>query len=153
MTSLIFHTPPDLHAMTLRDEFSGRAILAAIDALAVIGLLMSVFIDVNKYSLHAMYRNRLIRAYLGASRDKGERKPNPFTGFDPKDNVPMSFLWDKKPPNPRKLMPFVNITLNLVAPISNRLAWQQPKAESFTVRPPPPDNYRLPYRNTPTTHV
>src|SRR6185436_5906279 len=54
------------------------------------GLGMSMLINVNKFSLHAMYRNRLIRAYLGASRER--RRPNPFTGFDPGDNVPMHDL-------------------------------------------------------------
>lgn len=34
-----------------------------------------------------MYRNRLIRAYLGASNE--HREPNPFTGFDSEDNIPM----------------------------------------------------------------
>jgi len=57
---------------------------------AAIGLGMSMLINVNKFSLHAMYRNRLIRAYLGASRAR--RRPNPFTGFDPGDNIQMSEL-------------------------------------------------------------
>ena len=53
-------------------------------------LLMSVFININRFSLHAMYRNRLIRAYLGASRVHTERDQtfNPFTGFDNLDNPP-----------------------------------------------------------------
>jgi patatin-like phospholipase len=55
-----------------------------------LGALMSVSININKFSLHSMYRNRLIRAYLGASREK--RKPNPFTGFDPDDNIQMHEL-------------------------------------------------------------
>ena len=59
-------------------------------AVAAIGLGMSMLINVNKFSLHAMYRNRLIRAYLGASRAR--RRPNPFTGFDPGDNIQMSEL-------------------------------------------------------------
>jgi hypothetical protein len=104
----------------------------AIVAAASFGLLTSTFIDPNKYSLHAMYRNRLIRAYLGASRKKGERRPNPFTGFDPKDNLPMADLW---PCGPRKLMPFINMTLNMVEPVSTKLAWQERKGESFTVTP------------------
>ncbi|MBI3629657.1 MAG: patatin-like phospholipase family protein [Candidatus Rokubacteria bacterium] len=58
-----------------------------VGAMLAFGLVMSAFIHVNKFSLHAMYRNRLIRAYLGASR--GSRNPNPFTGFDPADNVKM----------------------------------------------------------------
>lgn len=58
----------------------------------VLGLLMSVFININRFSLHAMYRNRLIRAYLGASRVHTERDQtfNPFTGFDNLDNPAMS---------------------------------------------------------------
>src|ERR1700716_1780652 len=95
-----------------------------------------------------MYRTPLFRPSGGASRAKGERKPNPFTGFDPNDNIPMSFLWSKKPPSPRKLMPFVNITLNLVEPISNRLAWQERKAESFTVTPFHSGSFRLGYRRS-----
>lgn len=46
-------------------------------------------INLNIFSLHAGYRNRLIRAFLGASRPDHQRKPNPFTGFDPADNVSM----------------------------------------------------------------
>ncbi len=58
----------------------------------LLGLVMSVFININRFSLHAMYRNRLIRAYLGASRRKAEREGtfNPFTGFDNLDNPAMS---------------------------------------------------------------
>ena len=46
---------------------------------------VSLFIGVNNFSMHAFYRNRLIRAYLGASRHT--REPNPFTGFDPYDDL------------------------------------------------------------------
>ncbi|MFN7993375.1 MAG: hypothetical protein U0Q18_07225 [Bryobacteraceae bacterium] len=84
-------------------------------------LLLSRIIDANKFSLHAMYRSRLIRTFLGASNVN--RKPNPFTGFDPADNIPMSNL----PPKPLHV---VNATLNLVK--GENLAWQQRKAESFT---------------------
>jgi hypothetical protein len=48
-------------------------------------------IGTNRFSLHAMYRNRLIRAYLGASRVA--RRPNSFTGFDAGDNFPLHWLW------------------------------------------------------------
>ena len=55
-----------------------------------IELFAPLLIDVNKFSMHSMYRNRLIRAYLGASRYS--RSPNPFTGFDPQDNMVMAAL-------------------------------------------------------------
>ena len=56
----------------------------------LLALLVSRCIGVNVFSMHAMYRNRLVRAYLGASRWR--RDPNRFTGFDPRDNLPMHDL-------------------------------------------------------------
>ncbi len=110
-----------------------------------VSFVMGLFVDVNSFSLHGMYRNRLIRAYLGASRGKGERKPNPFTGFDPTDNLAMTELWPKQP---RKLLPVVNISLNLVEPVAEKLAWQERKAESFTVTPLHSGNFRSGYRRS-----
>ena len=94
-------------------------LLAAL--VAIPALVLSRFIDANKFSLHAMYRVRLIRTFLGASNSR--RKPHPFTGFDANDNVRMADL------APRPLH-VVNATLNLVK--GDNLAWQQRKAESFT---------------------
>jgi hypothetical protein len=99
--------------------------------MALFSVLMSFFININKFSLHAMYRNRLIRAYLGASRGE-QRSPNPFTGFDPGDNFPMAELAPQQGPM-QKPMHVVNIALNLVR--GTNLAWQQRKAQSFTVSP------------------
>jgi hypothetical protein len=48
-------------------------------------------VALNKFSLHHMYRERLMRAFLGASRPT--RRPDPFTGFDPDDNLPVGLLW------------------------------------------------------------
>jgi hypothetical protein len=109
----------------------------------VIGLAVTAFVawvawrnvNINRFSLHALYRNRLVRAYLGASRQR--RCPDKFTGFDEEDNVCAYQLW---PPKPRAdgqntfcLFHVVNITLNVVE--GKRLAWQERKAESFTVSP------------------
>ena len=111
------------------------------------------FINVNRFSLHALYRNRLIRAFLGGARDPlpdGEhdpplsgahdphRRPDGFTGFDQYDNLRVSELWpaDRGPDQGQKSWrPFhvINITLNLASP--KRLAWQQRKGISFTVTP------------------
>lgn len=59
---------------------------------AGVGLVLGRFINLNAFSLHASYRNRLIRAFLGATRSEGARNPNPFTGFDPGDNIYMHEL-------------------------------------------------------------
>ncbi len=92
-------------------------------AMLVVGIAMGFFINANKFSLHATYRNRLIRAYLAASRD--QRSPNPFTGFDREDNFPLCELRPEKP------LHIINGALNLVK--GEQLAWQERKAESFTM--------------------
>ena len=92
---------------------------------AVIGAVMGWWININKFSLHAMYRERLIRAYLGASRLEGRfGTANSFTGLDGQDNIQMKDLNKEKP------LHVVNIALNLAN--SNNLRWQNRKAESFT---------------------
>jgi hypothetical protein len=89
----------------------------------VFGIVMGFLINANKFSLHATYRNRLIRAYLAASRVK--RRPNLFTGFDPDDNFELYKLSRDKP------LHVLNGALNLVK--GEQLAWQERKAESFTM--------------------
>lgn len=79
----------DFHMIVVHNTSLRVLVLIAAVFLAI-GLVMSVCININKFSLHSMYRNRLIRAYLGASREK--REPNPFTGFDPDDNLPIHQL-------------------------------------------------------------
>jgi hypothetical protein len=100
-----------------------------------IGTIASKNVNINRFSLHAVYRNRLVRCYLGASRQK--RNPDHFTGFDERDNPCAHTLWPPKPtaagPNTFGLFHLVNIALNVVE--TKRLAWQERKAEPFTVSP------------------
>jgi hypothetical protein len=105
-------------------------------------------VDMNRFSLHALYRSRLIRAYLGASRPAGERRPDPFTGFDETDNIYMGdMMLDRKG---RKVVPkpfhIVNVALNLVG--GRNLAWQERKAASFTVSPLHAGSLLVGYRKT-----
>lgn len=118
------------------------ALLLILAAATVACLLTARAVNVNKFSMHAMYRNRLVRCYLGASREKTERKRHPFTGFDQDDDCEMTDL---------PLRPFhvVNMAWNLVK--GRRLAWQQRKAASFIMSPlfagsdidPDPDSAEL----------
>jgi hypothetical protein len=62
-------------------------ILGGIFGAAFVAFVLSFSIGVNRFSMHALYRNRIIRAYLGASRY--HREPDAFTGFDPHDNLQM----------------------------------------------------------------
>jgi hypothetical protein len=104
-------------------------------ATGFVAWVASYSVNINRFSLHALYRNRLVRAYLGASRQL--RCPDKLNGFDDDDNLPAHKLWPPKERAPGKntlrLFHVVNITLNVVK--SARLAWQQRKAESFTVSP------------------
>jgi hypothetical protein len=92
-------------------------------AMLLFGIVIGFFINTNKFSLHATYRNRLIRAYLAASRTT--RRPNLFTGFDPDDNMKLGDLSADKP------LHVLNGALNIVR--GEQLAWQERKAESFTM--------------------
>lgn len=126
--------PDDICMIASRLDAAGHlAILTLI--LLIIAWLASHYVNVNRFSLHSLYRNRLVRAFLGASHR--ERKPDRFTGFDMEDNCPMAELWEDGhgPYRDGNWRPFhiLNMTLNLVS--SRDLAWQQRKAMSFTVSP------------------
>jgi len=109
-------------------------------------VLMSSWVNVNRFSLHAVYRNRLIRGFLGSARGMA-RRPHPFTGFDLADNIPMAALW---PPRSNRmdrcLFPVVNLALNVTA--GDNLAWQERKAEAFGVTPLAAGNSRVGFRST-----
>lgn len=98
---------------------------------AVLMFLWSWRIGVNRFSLHSMYADRLIRAYLGASNL--ERNAHPFTGFCDKDNevhMPALVQNNNIYSGP---YPIINTAINLVS--KRRLAWQKRKAASFIFSP------------------
>lgn len=142
--------PLELPALLKRVPSGVFLVLAT--GLYLIGRILGLFVETNRFSLHAMYRARLIRAYLGASRPAGERHSDPFTGFDDADNLYMGCLTecdrgvgeDREAARP----PFhvVNLALNLVA--GRNLAWQERKAASFTVTPLHAGAMNLGYRDT-----
>lgn len=118
---------------------------AGIACLAV-ALIMSCYINVNRFSLHAVYRNRLIRGFLGSARGLG-RQPDAFTGFDLADNIPMAALWQPRSDRVHRcLFPVVNMALNVVAGSDN--AWQERKAEPFAVTPLAAGNANVGFRAT-----
>ncbi len=140
--------PPD-DPVGVADLFHGRVtpfspadyatphlVFAAFIVVLLVAYVLGRLIDTNRFSLHAMYRVRLVRTFLGASKPPGEREPNPFTGFDETDDLPMRDLWPatkqehgddgSHPP-----LHVLNLTLNLVA--GSKLATQSRKATAFTV--------------------
>ena len=128
-------------------RFPHKEWIHAAEVLIFIGLgmglggLMARYVNVNTFSLHGMYRNRLIRAYLGAARSVAREKTmNVFTGFDEKDNFPIHTLPSGKP------FHILNMCLNLVH--GERLAWQERKAETFTVSRLHSGSARLGYQDS-----
>jgi Patatin-like phospholipase len=102
--------------------------LLVMAALVLASFVISLFVNVNRFSLHAMYRHRLVRGFLGSARGT-LRTPDPFTGFDPKDNPSMATTQPKS--GAHRLFHVINTTLNVVS--TTKAAWQERKAESFTV--------------------
>jgi hypothetical protein len=139
-------THPDLLAAQVPLKTIG-AFAGMMVALAAVGCAAAAVVNVNRFSAQAMYRNRLVRAYLGASNQK--RAPDPFSGFDPADDFFLHELWDgDSPEGPRQRpMACINATLNLVSG-GDKLAWQQRKAESFSMTPLHCGNFHDGYRRT-----
>lgn len=90
-------------------------------------LALSWRVDVNEFSLHHFYRNRLVRCYLGASNP--ERKAEPFTGFDPGDDVALCELADNYP-GP---YPILSAALNITG--GEELGYATRRAKSFAFTP------------------
>ncbi|UGA39619.1 hypothetical protein JOS77_09290 [Chromobacterium haemolyticum] len=112
----------------------GGGLYAAL-ILACLGLAVfaSSRFDINLFSLHNFYRNRLTRGYLGASAPQRTDTVNRFTGFNAGDDLPLAELAGRDGAPPQRPYHLINTALNLVA--GDDLAWQQRKAASFTFTP------------------
>jgi len=91
------------------------------------GCALSWRVDVNDFSLHHFYRNRLVRCYLGASNSV--RNAEPFTGFDPADDISLCELADNYP-GP---FPIINAALNITG--GEELGYATRRAKSFAFTP------------------
>jgi hypothetical protein len=118
--------------------------LVALAAFSAVAVGLSLRVDINEFSMHHFYRDRLVRCYLGASND--DPYPHPFTGFDPIEHyLRISDLQcdpkddEPRPDECRPKTPYVgpyylvNTALNLVS--GKNLAWQQRMATSFVFTP------------------
>jgi hypothetical protein len=124
---------PSAHFRVLQETPWWWFFLAMILLFAV-GFGLGWLFSVNRFSLLGMYRNRLIRAYLGASRQKKSRQPHPFTGFDVHDNILLKDLRKGQPAGEGNWpLHIINMALNITK--GKELAWQNRKALSFTASP------------------
>ena len=125
-----------------RPDADGHApwmiVLMAGLVLSVLIVVASLVLSINRYSLHSLYRNRLVRAFLGASRHESDRDrtKNAFTDFDGRDSPYLEELWDHGVvPKGASWRPLhvISAALNLVS--SKNLAWQERMAAPFTFSP------------------
>jgi hypothetical protein len=121
----------------------------------ICGLLLGR-LDANEFSMHLFYRNRLVRAFLGASNTRNRensargRIPSPFTGFAVDDDVPLQELtsfWPRAQSYKGDAKewtegskdryegpyPIWGTALNLTT--GEELSWQERKAASFIYSP------------------
>jgi hypothetical protein len=86
----------------------GMAFFAAdamcLAAAALIAWLFGRRVDINEFSMHTFYRNRLSRCYLGAVVP-GRRQPDPFTGFDGRGSAEYEGRVQTLPPFVTELLP------------------------------------------------
>ncbi len=119
---------PDLPAETIPFYVT----LALCIAGFIVAFLLSWRVNINEFSMHCFYKNRLVRCYLGAGNVKN-RKPDRLTGFDPKDDFQISSLRASHPRPYNGPYPIVNCALNLN--VGTELATAERKASSFVFTP------------------
>jgi hypothetical protein len=105
-------------------------------------LVASYFVNVNYFSLNSMYRNRLVRTFLGASNADAKDR-NKFDGFAASDNLSVFELRHRPD---AKLFHVINITLNLTGADNN--AWQERKAAPFICTPLHTGGHLVGYRSS-----
>jgi hypothetical protein len=103
---------------------------AGLAAVLIVLLMVGNRVNVNRFSMHAVYRNRLTRAFLGSARIN--RSPEPFTGFDPQDSPHLRHFGGPEMPS-NALFPVINIALNVTS--GDNTAMAERKAESYTATP------------------
>ena len=111
----------------------------------LIGTVFALMVDANVFSLNAMYRNRLVRCYLGATNpDRRRHDSDAFTGFDDGDDFDIAGLRGhtrtasphstiQVSPEPVRPIWICNAALNVVS--GKRLALQTRKAFNFIWTP------------------
>jgi Patatin-like phospholipase len=97
--------------------------------LTFVTVLFARRVDINSFSMHHYYRDRLVRCYLGASTRRRAETASSFTGFNLSDDLRFADLADRE----NQPIHIVNTALNLVS--GEVLAWQQRKAASFVFTP------------------
>ena len=115
-----------IHAPSLEAWTHFMPSLTLIVIFASIAAIAFWAVDVNTFSLQNLYRNRLVRCYLGAAHHR-DRLENPYAGFDPNDDLELRQFAAQRP------YVLVSAALNITQGAD--LAWQQRMAASFLFSP------------------
>lgn len=119
--------------LAFREPFSWIVPVVLFLAAVAIGTVLSLRVNINEFSLHYFYKNRLVRCYLGASNTQF-RQADPFTGFDPQDDILLDKLrCDTPRTTPGAPFPIINACLNVTA--GTELATQERKGIGWTFTP------------------
>lgn len=119
-----------LAAEAISRPLCGWQVALVILACAAVSIGLAFRVDINEFSMHAFYRNRLARCYLGASN--AARNQDPFTGFDERDaGIRVSELRSAH----RYYGPFPIFCAALNLTFGQDLAFQERKAASFAFTP------------------
>ena len=113
---------------------AGRDLLWGVSPLVPAGMLLAMAflllawrVDVNVFSLNAIYRVRLVRCYLGASNAR--RQPSRFTGIDENDDLPLA----QSESAMQRPLHLVNAAMNLT--IGQDLGLLSQKSTNFVLSP------------------
>jgi hypothetical protein len=124
----------------LYTPFLGVVVLTV--GLALFGIVMAYLINLNQFSLQAVYRDRLMRVFLGAS-DGVTQIPSPVSTRG--TTFLMRQLWTRDRFRAR-LLPVINLTVDLVG--GRSLGSRSRSSEGFTVSPLHCGSSALGYRRT-----
>jgi len=135
-TLVACHSARDWASIVIPNDGRNWQTIFLMVGLLAFALVLSWRVDINQFSMHLFYRSRLVRAYLGASNKN--RTPQPFSGFDPDDDLPLAQMSPQGTGEPGERpydgpLPILNTTLNLVK--GEELAWQERKGASFIFTP------------------
>lgn len=126
--------PPIAEVLSQGPMMTAWAPLVLIAGSWLLAVLLSALINPNTFALHATYRLRIVRTWLGATRPSTSDGDRDFTGDD---DLPLAKLWPPRPRTdadpPRPLFPVINAALNVIG--GGPLGLQDRKALPFSFSP------------------
>jgi hypothetical protein len=117
-----------IHSETFDNHWN---LLFCIGCLAV-SLVASRYVDINIFSLQELYENRLVRAFLGASRSE-RNQIDPVTNIDPADDLELKQLGLNEQGKLIGPIHLINTAINLAG--TNQREYDERKAQSFVLSP------------------